>query len=849
MVMVVICGPTQTTTTTFKIPAKVSKPIMQPSIPYLGPIAGGLKPGTRFHVEGTVHPNAKEFQINFKTGVNTADDVAFHFNPRIGQYVYMNIFKNGKWQKEELGPDKPFTRGASFKLLFLVNTDFYEVYVNGQPLYKFKHRIPFESVTTLGIVGDVIIHWMGFEKWTSPYLFKESKVILMGCGGWTFIPLQISYPISNPVLPYVGEIPGGVKQDRAVVFQGTVSADANWFVINFKAGPSDGDDIAFHYNPRFGDLTTMNSFRNGNWEMEEKTDHNPFTKGGAFIILVIINSEGYEVFVNGLGHCTFKHRIPLEKVSTINVHGDISLLVWGFIDGWSTTSSSKELKKITSTQSSTSSFKSAHLEISYPVISPALPYVSQVPGRLHQDRAIFLQGTVLADARSFTINFKTGPSDGDDIAFHYNPCIGNYTALNSFRKGNWDKQENAPDKPFTKGGNFQIIVAFNSEGYEVYVNGLRHCTFKHRIPLEKVSTLEIRGDISQLIWGFIDGWSTSSFFIELQKMPITQSVTTMFGSTPFQISQPISNPTFPYVGKIPGGIKQDMAVFFQGTLLPDAKTFAINFKTGPSAGDDIAFHFNPRIGDFTALNSLSNGNWDKQEIAPDQPFTMGGDFQMIVAFNSEGYEVYVNGLRHCVFKHRVPLEKVSTIEIPGGLSKLMFGFLYGWSTSSFFMELQKIPVPQSVSIMLGSTPFQIPQPISNPAVPYLCKIPGGSKTNMALFLQGTVLPDGKRFTIDFSVDKDIAFHYKPQMGQHTILNSFRNGNWDKEEMAPDKPFTKGGAFQVIVGFSSEEYLVMVNGLRHCTFKHRIPLEKVSEIFVHGDVAIQLIGFVENWRIA
>ncbi|GAA6112333.1 uncharacterized protein LOC113650788 isoform X1, partial [Tachysurus ichikawai] len=150
----------------------------------------------------------------------------------------------------------------------------------------------------------------------------------------------------------------------------------------------------------------------------------------------------------------------------------------------------------------------------------------------------------------------------------------------------------------------------------------------------------------------------------------------MFGSTPFQISQPISNPTFPYVGKIPGGIKQDMAVFFQGTVLPDAKSFAINFKTGPSAGDDIALHFNPHIGECTALNSCSNGKWDKEEKAPDQPFTKGGDFQMIVAFNSDSYEVYVNGLRHCVFKHRIPLEKVSTIEIPGGLSKLMFGFLY-----------------------------------------------------------------------------------------------------------------------------------------------------------------------------
>lgn len=131
--------------------------IVLQSIPYVGPIAGGIRPGTRLHVEGTVPHNAKQyaniyflifisfngictilvlwitffslcrFQINFKTGVKDADDVAFHFNPRFGHYVYMNNFRNGKWQKEELGPDKPFVKGQLFKLLFLINKDSYEV--------------------------------------------------------------------------------------------------------------------------------------------------------------------------------------------------------------------------------------------------------------------------------------------------------------------------------------------------------------------------------------------------------------------------------------------------------------------------------------------------------------------------------------------------------------------------------------------------------------------------------------------------------------------------------------------------------------------------------------------------
>lgn len=35
--------------------------------------------------------------------------------------------------------------------------------------------------------------------------------------------------------------------------------------------------------------------------------------------------------MNGLKHCTFKHRIPLEKVSALSIDGNASILMCGFI--------------------------------------------------------------------------------------------------------------------------------------------------------------------------------------------------------------------------------------------------------------------------------------------------------------------------------------------------------------------------------------------------------------------------------------------------------------------------------------------------------------------------------------
>lgn len=50
---------------------------------------------------------------------------------------------------------------------------------------------------------------------------------------------------------------------------------------------------------------------------------------------------------------------------------------------------------------------------------------------------------------------------------------------------------------------------------QVCVNGLQHCTFKHRIPLENVSTLGICGDVIINYFGFVE---VSNFFLEVVLM-------------------------------------------------------------------------------------------------------------------------------------------------------------------------------------------------------------------------------------------------------------------------------------------------------------------------------------------
>ncbi|XP_062861119.1 uncharacterized protein LOC134323515 [Trichomycterus rosablanca] len=674
--------------------AEITNPIIKPALPYVGAIQGGIKPGMGVFFQGAVPAEAKSFTIHFQTGQADGSDITFHFNPRIGEKVYLNSFRNGSWEPEETVENNPFTKGAGFIMIFAISSEGYEVFVNNVKLCMFKHRFPVEKVSTLGIRGDVSFSICGLiNDWKSSSFFKTQKAVQVTETTVSSVKpmrLEITNPIRSPALPYMGLIPGGIKPQMAVFFQGTVPANAKSFAINFQKGQAAGADIAFQFNSRIGDNIYLNSFRNGSWEKEETVSDNPFTSGSPLIMFIVIKPEGYEIFANGRRPFMFKHRIPVEKVSTLAISGDVSLSVCGFINTWDSScltevmkmtgitgswGSYTEEKKITITWSSISSMIPVMFEVSNPISNPVLPYVNKISGGIKHNMAVFFQGILPADATAFSINFKTGSSDADDTAFHYNPHIGEKVYLNSFRSGNWGKEETVSDNPFTKGTAFILFVVINPDGYEVYVNGLRHCMFKHRIPIEKVTTLAFNGTVSFSICGFLNNWSSSPCFKEVKK--ITETGGSALSLTPImtELSHPVSRPALPYVGKIPIGVKQYIAIFFQGTIPADAKGFEINFCTGPSPGDDIAFHFNPRIGQVTALNSFKNGQWETEESAPDKPFTAGAPFYMVVVITSNGYEVYVNDQRHSTFNHRIPFEKVSTLNLTGDISFYVIGFI------------------------------------------------------------------------------------------------------------------------------------------------------------------------------
>lgn len=105
----------------------------------------------------------------------------------------------------------------------------------------------------------------------------------------------------------------------------TISIFSHRFAINLTLGHLHRD-IALHINPRLPqNYIVRNTKINGKWGKEEVTSSLPFTlnRGQRFAIQILVTDDYYLISVNGLHFTTYAHRIPYQKVSCIQVAGDI----------------------------------------------------------------------------------------------------------------------------------------------------------------------------------------------------------------------------------------------------------------------------------------------------------------------------------------------------------------------------------------------------------------------------------------------------------------------------------------------------------------------------------------------
>ncbi|XP_061461025.1 galectin-9 isoform X2 [Rhineura floridana] len=316
-------------------------PYYKPSLPFTGPIYGGLRDGLKVLVSGSVLTSCKSFCINFQCGQSTRPDIAFHFNPRFTEAcVVWNSFERGSWQQEERNHDMPFYKGQAFEIQFLVNSTSYQVVVNGKHYVDFKHRIPISKVDTIGVSGeldmasislqgssfpDVSAPGSGPVMASSPYQTNMTYLPGPACQQNAVFPPGPYFQTQTYTVPYRASIFGGLYPSRNIVLSGTVSPDACRFHINLKTS----SNIAFHLNPRFHEnVIVRNTNQYGRWGSEERDlpSGMPLSRGQNFTIWILCEQQFFRVAVNGQHLFNYNHRVSnLQQIDQLEVEGDVTL--------------------------------------------------------------------------------------------------------------------------------------------------------------------------------------------------------------------------------------------------------------------------------------------------------------------------------------------------------------------------------------------------------------------------------------------------------------------------------------------------------------------------------------------
>ncbi|XP_030866601.3 galectin-9B isoform X1 [Gorilla gorilla gorilla] len=341
-------------------------------------------------------------------------------------------------------------------------------------------------------------------------------------------------PYLSPAVPFSGTIQGGLQDGFQITVNGAVlSSSGTRFAVDFQTGFS-GNDIAFHFNPRFedGGYVVCNTRQKGRWGPEERKMHMPFQKGMPFDLCFLVQSSDFKVMVNGSLFVQYFHRVPFHRVDTISVNGSVQLSYISFQNpcavpvqpAFSTVPFPQPVcfpprprgrrqkppsvrpanpAPITQTVIHTVQSASGQMFSQTPAIPPMMyphpaypmPFITTIPGGLYPSKSIILSGTVLPSAQRFHINLCSG----SHIAFHMNPRFDeNAVVRNTQINNSWGSEERSlPRKmPFVRGQSFSVWILCEAHCLKVAVDGQHMFEYYHRLRnLPTINKLEVGGDI------------------------------------------------------------------------------------------------------------------------------------------------------------------------------------------------------------------------------------------------------------------------------------------------------------------------------------------------------------------
>ncbi|XP_053123637.1 galectin-9-like [Hemicordylus capensis] len=269
------------------------------------------------------------------------------------------------------------------------------------------------------------------------------------------------------------------------------------FSINLLC--QNGDDIAFHFNPRFdeGQVVVCNTRQGKCWGSEKRFPKIPIQEDADFDLKIHGNNQCYEVFVHNHLFLRYESNFPFSTIRALEVKGDVSVIDirTAQFSPIATSPISEKLYLLSFSVGHLLLFK-AHIRKSHiPTCCLSVPFSRSIFGGPAVEM-ILIKGRVPADAKRFSINLGCHNSN---IALHINPRFDQgppVVVCNTMENDVWGAEERISNTPIQPNTDFTLAIEIRNNCYEVSVNDNRIVEYYHRLPVHTVRTLDIRGDVA-----------------------------------------------------------------------------------------------------------------------------------------------------------------------------------------------------------------------------------------------------------------------------------------------------------------------------------------------------------------
>ena len=138
-----------------------------------------------------------------------------------------------------------------------------------------------------------------------------------------------------------------------------------------------------------------------------------------------------------------------------------------------------------------------------------MPLCESLTNGFESGSSLYMEVRILDACDKFSINLVTGKVGAlnGDIVLHLNPRLGSdHIVLNSREAGDWGTEEKLPliviqddgsaVRAFNHNKTVQLVIKALDDRFEIFVNGVKFASFRHRLRPENITHMRVGGDVA-----------------------------------------------------------------------------------------------------------------------------------------------------------------------------------------------------------------------------------------------------------------------------------------------------------------------------------------------------------------